>query len=334
MTGTLKFETTTLAKHTIAGFIVAIFLMAIGPADSRAEVKTDYLYSLSNFSGTVPLNLARIHFDENRKEMYVTDTGSSGVRIFNAQGMEIYRFGDDWSLGSIIGAVVREDGNILVLNQTISKNAIYICNFRGEVVSELALKNLPSDFEGFSPSSMFYQHEKLYLLESNAMRLLVTDSNGVSLTGYDLAALTEVEEKKRSQTAIGGFSVDRRGDILFTIPVLFSAFKLTPEGNLSGFGRPGSAPGRFNNTGGIVADDRGYVYVADRLKSAILIFDKNFKFVKEFGYRGRKPDNLTGPRDLSLDAEGRLYVSQLASRGVSVFKITHDLPEPAGINSK
>jgi DNA-binding beta-propeller fold protein YncE len=324
MPGKLKSKTKILTfKWTVAAILLAVLIVGIGPADIKAEVQTDYLYSLSNFSGTVPLNLARIHFDENRSEMYVTDTSNSGVRIFNAQGMEIYRFGDDWNLGSIIAAVVREDGNILVLSQTISKNALYMCNFRGEVVSELALKNLPSGFEGFSPGSMFYQHQKLYLLESNAMRLLVTDANGVSLIGYDLAALTEIEEKKRSSTAIGGFSVDRQGNILFTIPVLFSAFKLTPDGKLSGFGRPGSAPGRFNNTGGIVADDRGYYYVADRLKSAVLIFDKNFKFVKEFGYRGRKPDNLAGPWNLGLDADNRLYVSQLASRGVSVFKITY-----------
>jgi DNA-binding beta-propeller fold protein YncE len=72
-----------------------------------------------------------------------------------------------------------------------------------------------------------------------------------------------------------------------------------------------------------VADDRGYFYVADRLKSAVLIFDRNFKFVREFGYRGSKPHNLTGPWNLGLDADNRLYVSQLASRGVSVFKITY-----------
>jgi len=323
MPGKLKSKIIITVKRTLAAFLLAAMFMGIGPADIRAEVQTDFLYRLSNFSGTVPLDLARIHFDEDRREMYVTDTRNSGVRIFNAQGMEIYRFGDDWNLGSIIAAAVKKDGNILVLNQTISKNDIYLCNFRGEVISGLALKNLPSDFEGFSPSGMVYRHEQLYLLDNNAMRLLVTDSNGVALIGYDLAMLTEIEEKKRGQTAIGGFSVDREGNILFTIPVLFSAFKLTPEGKLSGFGRPGSSPGRFNNTGGIVADDRGYYYVADRLKSAVLIFDKNFKFVKEFGYRGRKPDNLSGPRDLSLDAEGRLYVSQLASRGVSVFKITY-----------
>ena len=74
---------------------------------------------------------------------------------------------------------------------------------------------------------------------------------------------------------------------------------------------------------GIVADDRGYIYVADRLKSAVIIFDKNFKFLHEFGYRGRKSYNLIAPNDLDLDNQGRLYVSQLASIGVSVFNVIY-----------
>jgi len=72
-----------------------------------------------------------------------------------------------------------------------------------------------------------------------------------------------------------------------------------------------------------VADDQGYYYVADRLKSVVLIFDKDFNFQTEFGYRGFKPQNLIGPRNLGLDQNGRLYVSQLSNRGVSVFKITY-----------
>ena len=282
MSGDFKLKTIILMlKWTVAFFIATAGFLGIVAVDVQAEVQTDYIYSLSNCAGLVHSNLARIHFDEDRKELYVTDMGDGGVRIFNAQGMEIYRFGDDWNLGSIIAAVVRENGDILVLNQTISKNTIYRCNYRGELKAEFSLKRLPSGFESFSPSSMIYRHKQLYLLDNSAMRLLVTDPSGVALMGYDLAALTEIDEKKRIQTAIGGFSVDHEKNILFTVPVLFSAFKLTPEGKLSGFGRPGSAPGRFNNTGGIVADDRGFYYVSDRLKHAILIFDKNYQFVKE-----------------------------------------------------
>ena len=44
----------------------------------------------------------------------------------------------------------------------------------------------------------------------------------------------------------------------------------------------------------------------------------------EFGYRGSKPHNLIGPRYLGLDTKGRLYVSQLRNRGISVFKIMID----------
>ncbi len=156
----------------------------------------------------------------------------------------------------------------------------------------LICRHFPPDFSGFSPTDMVYRHGMLYLLDNNSLRLAVTDSNGVFLTGYDLAVLMEIEEQKRNVTQIGGFSVDRAGNIFFTVPVLFSAFKLSADGKLAGFGNPGSAPGRFNITGGIVADDTGYIYVADRLKSAVLIFDQNFKFVNEFGYRGRKPYNL------------------------------------------
>ena len=72
-----------------------------------------------------------------------------------------------------------------------------------------------------------------------------------------------------------------------------------------------------------MADDRGYYYVADKLKSAIIVFDKDFQFQLEFGYRGFSPENLNGPNNLALDDEGRLYVSQLGNRGISVFQITY-----------
>jgi DNA-binding beta-propeller fold protein YncE len=303
--------------------LASILILAIGVGCLHAEVQTSFLYRLSNFSGPVPSNWARISVDEERQEIYVTDSQAGIIRIYNDRGMEVYRFGDDWSLGMVLAAVVRNDGNILVLTRRNSRPSIVICNFRGEYLVDFELQDFPADFAGFSPTGMAYRYGRLYLMDNDSLRLAVTDSNGFFLTGYDLGALLEIDEKNRSSTQIGGFSVDRTGDIFFTVPVLFQAYKLSVDGKLASFGKPGSAPGRFNVVGGIVADDRGNIYVADRLKSAVLIFDQNFKFINEFGYRGRKPYNLIAPNDLSLDGEGRLYVSQLASIGVSVFKITY-----------
>jgi hypothetical protein len=62
----------------------------------------------------------------------------------------------------------------------------------------------------------------------------------------------------------------------------------------------------------------------ERLRSVVMIFDREFRFLKEFGYRGDKPGNLIRPSELALGNSGKLYVTQLRNRGVSVFSITSD----------
>ena len=313
----------TARKSLFMAVLVGSIVLGAGSADVMAVVETDFLYNLSNFSGPVPFDKANIFVDKARNEIYVGDPRGSGIRIFDKNGMEIYRFGDDGSLGLVVDVVVKKDGGILVLSKRGSTSAIIVCNFRGERLSELKLKNLPGDFSNFSADRMAYRQGRLYLLSSSSMRIVVTDTDGLFWKGYDIASLLEVEEKKRGETDISGFSVDREGNMLLTVPVFFAAYRLSPDGKIKGFGRPGSAPGRFNIVGGIVADDRGNIYVADQLKSAVIVFDKNFEFLKEFGYRGLRPDNLIGPMNLVLDSRNRLYVSQRRSRGISVFQITH-----------
>ena len=320
----IKCSIPTALQLTVVSFLLSAAWIGFIPAEVQAEVQTSFLYRLSNFSGPVPSNWATISIDRARGEIYVTDSQSGIIRIYNDRGMEVYRFGDDWNSGSLLmAAAVRNDGNILVLSRRFSATSIIVCNFRGEYLADLALQNFPTDFKGFSPTGMFYRNGRLYLLDNNLLRLAVTDSNGYFMAGYDLGKMLELDKYKRMATQLGGFSVDHAGNIYFTVPVLFTAYKLSPDGNLAGFGKPGSAPGRFNNLGGIVADDEGNIYVADRLKSVVIIFDKDFNFINEFGYRGRRPYNLISPNYLGLDAEGRLYVSQLASLGVSVFKIIY-----------
>jgi DNA-binding beta-propeller fold protein YncE len=63
--------------------------------------------------------------------------------------------------------------------------------------------------------------------------------------------------------------------------------------------------------------------VVDRLKSAVMVFDKNFNFLVQFGSRGLRPDGLIVPDDIAIDSNDRIYVTQGRKRGVSVFKLTY-----------
>ena len=318
------YESFVSLKYQMLIIISIICVFSVGSTSSyvMAGVETSFLYHLSNFGGPITYNWPNISVDSARKEIYVVDTHEREITIFNDEGMEIYRFGDEGNLGRPVAVSLDRDGNILVLAKNGSSAAIIKCNFRGEPIGQIELKNFPPDYFGFSPSRMVYRQGLLYLLDSRLLKIAVVDANGVFQNGYDLITLAEIEENKRDSIDVDGFSVDPKGNMLFTIPVKFAAYVLSPDGNIIWFGRPGGAPGKFNNIGGIVADDRGYYYVADKLKSAILVFDQDFNFQLEFGYRGVRPENLNGPRSLALDTQGRLYVSQL-DKGVSVFQITY-----------
>lgn len=150
----------------------------------------------------------------------------------------------------------------------------------------------------------------------------MTDANGLFEDGYDIAPLLDLEGRENEEKEMVGFSVDGEGNILFTIPVLFKAFKLTPDRKLTAFGEKGSLPGRFNVVGGIAADDRGYYLIVDTLRSVVMVFDKDFRFLTEFGHRGYRPGNLVAPRNLVVDNSGKVFVTQGGRRGVSVYRVS------------
>jgi len=287
-----------------------------------ANVSATFLYSLSNFTGKIPYSTTRMTVDKETGEIYVIYENL--LKVFNPAGMEIYHFGEDLDVGQILDLAVVPNGDLLLLTVQDSKETLVQCNYRGDPISRIELKKLPPEFSGFVANRLVCHGDSLYLASAPGMKIVITDLEGNFRKGYDLISLLELAEKERGNSEIFGFSVDGNGNILFTIPVLFKAFMLSNEGKISYFGRPGGAPGKFNIVSGIVRDSQGNFLVVDRLKSAVMIFDKKFNFVTQFGFRGLKPGNLFAPADIAIDRNDRVYVSQGRKKGISVFKLSYN----------
>jgi len=308
----------------LAAFLMPTFFHTA----AEAGTKSTFLYSLSNFNGKFPFSEVRVRTDRTRDEVYVIDRGI--VRIFNNVGMEEFWFGDDPELGTIYDLAVDENGDIFLLSFDFSDPAgrkcfVIRCNYRGEIKEKFPISGLPPEFFPFYPDTLMYRDGNCYLAGTGRGLAIATDKKGVFQRGYDFLKILKIPEKERADKELSGFSIDKSGNMLFTIPVLFKAYVVSPEGNMeASFGKPGSAPGMFGVVGGIAADDLGNYFVVERLRSVVMVFDKEFRFLHEFGYRGAKPANLIRPSDLALGNTGKLYVNQMRDRGVSVFSVTSD----------
>ena len=286
------------------------------------NVKVHYLYKLSNFAGVIPYGWVKVITENRENEIYVL-TGSS-VSIFSKSGMETYRFGYDPAYGNIYDASFNPDGTMLLLSYEGFKFWITRCNFRGEPIERIEPKNLPPEFSDILPNRVILQNNRLYLAEYGKMRVVVMEPDGTYADGYDLTKILQFPEDKLADTGMHNFNLDREGNFLFTMPVVASAFIVSPDRTVRSFGKRGSAPGRLGIPVDMLRDGKGNYLVVDALKSAVLVFDKDFNFLMEFGYRGKDPSNLISPKIMALDGEGRLYVVQAAKRGVNVYQLTYE----------
>lgn len=325
-------------------FSISLFALLVLPAlapwnPASAGVTATFRYPLSNFSGPVRSQWAKLAVDRERNEIYALNQRANDIRIFDEHGMEIFVFGDGYASARDIS--IGDDGDIFILTTGYQTATVHLLNYRGEHVSEIPLKNIPAAFSGFVADRVIYRQESLYLVDSDALLVIMVDEEGSFQKGFDLnitmRPFLDREERKQKEMqdvdwakrmlddiSLNGFTVDEHGNLFFTVPVLFSAYRLSPDGGVTEFGRAGSGPGKFGVVAGIATDDMGYIYVADRLRSVVLIFDPSFRFQTEFGYRGDRPSSLIVPDDLAIDGKGNVYVGQAANRGVGVFRVVHE----------
>ncbi|HUJ18698.1 MAG TPA: hypothetical protein VL197_11980 [Nitrospirota bacterium] len=309
------------------GIIVACTLAVLfsRPAPVQA-VTTSFLYDLSDFTGPLRYGGASVFVDKYRNEAYVLSENI--VQVFNDNGMEVYQFTAADTMGTIESLAFDRDGTIFALTYqnglSVSTYEITRLNFRGEVIGHIAITGMPQDFSAFTPVYMEYHDGRFYIADSMSLRIVIAGLTGEVQKSYDLIRLLELKESDRGDIQMGGFSVDESGNMLFTVPVLFSASVLSPEGTLRSFGQPGSLPGKFSIASSIIRDGQGNILVADKLKSVVNVYNKDFKFLLEFGGRGNAPGNTVVPNGLACDNSDRLYVTQASNRGVSVFRMRYN----------
>lgn len=307
--------------NRLAVFAALVALSAL-PAFSE-PVDVAYRHDLADFTGTIPMSDARVVVDAPRSEVY-TVYGNE-VRVFNDAGMEIYQFTIDLETGRLVDLAIEEGGDLLMLvyesfaGEGTKNWSLLRADFRGRPSEALAIERSGAA-EGLLPNRLLLRNGKLWLVSQGQMRAAVYRADGGLERTLDLFALSGLGEEDRSGAEVSGIDVAADGTVVFAVPIQFRVHAIDPDGNVRSFGRPGSAAGNFGVIGGVALDGEGNLFVSDRLRSLVMVFTREFRFLREFG-RTANREWLARPGALALDPAGRLYVSQVRDRGVAVFAI-------------
>jgi streptogramin lyase len=104
-------------------------------------------------------------------------------------------------------------------------------------------------------------------------------------------------------------------------------FKFSPEGKvlmtLGKAGVPGTTEDTFNMPSSVAIAANGDIFVGDghggMSNNRIVKFDKNGKYIKEWGRKGTGPGEFDQPHTMAFDSRGRLFVGDRNNNRIQIF---------------
>ena len=307
----------------IAWFIVIFSIFGVAQAQDGFGVT--FRSVLSDFNGPVRIGEARLAVDPESAEV-VAAVGRD-VRVFNDFGMEVFSFRSPLEFGAILDVVMEPDGSIVTLAYRIEASddvppfAITRHDYRGQKVEDIDLSGLEGIYRELRPNRILNDRDGLVVASTLQMLAVRVDRHGAFVRGWDLAEMLEIPREDVANLGLSGLAVDAEGNLLATIGARGLAVVLFPDGSVTRFGKSGSAVGGFGNIGGIARDRLGRIYVADKIRGVILVFDDGFRFLAEFGPERTPYGTLGTPAGVWTCGSGRVYVTQVGERGVWAYDV-------------
>ena len=315
------------ARAGVAGAVLAAILVAPGvlgqPPGSIPPVYTQRLQ--------VPvrgddLDQPRaVVADLHSGEILVCDTTANRIVIFDPQGRFRYEIRGGATFQSPIDLAVDPEGYLFVVSQASSQ--VTLLDFDGRLLHRLSLAGLPDEAVAprFSSLAISPAGDRLYLMDFENDRLWITDRQGAIVASVDTTVgrtPKEIEELRYGKVDVYGETV------LLPIPNDGLVHLYDLEGRTRGtIGDPGSAECQLMFPAAAALDEEGKVLILDQQRAMFMTWDldRGACVSEHYGF-GNAPGAFYQPSDMTLDASGRLYVSQGFEGRVQVYEGARPAP--------
>lgn len=153
-------------------------------------------------------------------------------------------------------------------------------------------------------------------------RLFVSDAGSSRILIYSKDGLFTGSIEKGLKRP-GGIAIDDQQGRIYTVDIKDHMIKIYSLHNYELLktigGRGIGEKGVFNFPTNITLDKDGNLYVVDTGNFRIQVFNKEGKYLREFGRIGDTPGSFARPKGIALDSEGNIYVVDSLFQNTQVF---------------
>lgn len=265
---------------------------------------------------------ASVWFESQAGELYVSDSKSGLIGIFDADGTPRFAFGRPPLLFEPRQVAASADGTIFALEGV--DGTLRAFTYRGEPRGEIRFEH-PA-LEGAEPGKSVLA---AFALDAQG-RWFVVDRELEAVLAFeaDLTFRFAIRTQRAGATfdTIASVAVSPEGLIAVTDLVATPVQVFDPEGHfLAGFGKHDLGIENFSAPAACAFDGEGYLFVVDMLRHDVKIFEPSGVFRGFFGgwlgptTRGRSAGELRYPSGIAFGPDGKVFVTERFGQRVQIF---------------
>ena len=253
-------------------------------------------------------------------KIYVADTGSNTIVVFDVPSRKVYRFGirEPGNLKEPAGLAMDEKMNIYVADSV--RRTVFVYDGFGLF---LRMIGGPEDLERPTGVAVTRDGERIYVIDRS-----YNDSENHHVLVYDKDG-NKIQVIGSRGNGDGQFNIPIQGAVApdGTLYILdsgnFRVQAFDKDGKfLRSFGNPGKEFGNFGRPRGIAVDDDGLIYVTDASFNNFQIFNPEAQLLLAIGQSSLEshPGEYGMLNGIAVDETGRVYVADQLYNKVEVIR--------------
>ena len=288
-------------------YFAFIFLLLCGlflSLQARAEESPwQWELSLQDAADPSVMNLpTALYVDKSVERYYVVDSGNNRLLAYNRKGDFLNAFSARNNL-HVPFDLIREPGLLWIVEK--GQNTLTKIELKKKKITP---KTISDRGEVVFPDRLAMEKETLYLLDKAKGNILALDKNVNVVRRYSCkncdSGFVDFKIKKdriwaleQQEKAVYVFTLDGKQE---------TKIKLAPD--------------EIDFPRSLAIDDNDLLYILDRHKGTVAIFDVNGAFKYSFLKKGQARGQLYYPIEISFDPWGRLCVVDEGNGRVQIFK--------------